>query len=387
MKKVMTVILSAAKNLLATLLLIIAAASCVHEFPDDQTPADFILNLKFNIDIGVNVEMNMGADINADTDAEIKSTTKVLTSETHDIRYIVKFYRFVNGEMLKEPSYEHTFTVDDIHTHSFTENLEIAEGHYRIYVWGDYVEQGGLEDNHYNTSGFPRIDLNIPEDGGYEGSSESRDAYVGYTDIDVIRYGKKEKPIEANVDIHRPLAKFVVLSNDLEEFITKITQQRIALQKEKANRGIITEEEAKEAITKAVDLDEFDVRFYFQGNENTMYNAPTTFDVFADKPVATAPGLNFSSKLQEVVNTQTGMREAQLGFDYIFVNGADTHTRIVIGVFNKEGEQVAMTPSIKVPLKRNQVTFVRGGFLMHNVEGGVAVNPGFEGPDFTYEIK
>ena len=81
------------------------------------------------------------------------------------------------------------------------------------------------------------------------------------------------------------------------------------------------------------------------------------------------------------------MKEAQLGFDYIFVNGSDTHTRVVVGVYDEEGEQVAMTSSMKIPLKRNHVTYVRDSFLMRNVEGGVEINSGFAGPDFNYEIK
>ncbi|MBQ7812209.1 MAG: hypothetical protein IJ394_06605 [Bacteroidales bacterium] len=375
-------LINLSRKFLAALILTVTAAACVHQFPDETTPADFVLKLKFNIEIGVNVNMNMNTEINTG----IGTGTKV-SSETHDIRYIVKFFRLVNGEMAAEPAYEHTFTIDDINIHTFEENLEIAEGHYRIYVWGDYVEQGSIDDHHYKTDGFPKIELMVSEDGGYEGSMESRDAYVGYTDIDVVRYGSTEKPVEAFVDIHRPLAKFVVISNDLEEFVTKITQERAAELRQQAVAGLITEEAAEEALTKAVDLDEFDVRFHFMGDESTMYNAPVTFDVFADRPIATVPGLNFSSKIRETANSETGQMEAQLGFDYIFVNGSDTHTRVVVGVYNKDGEQVAMTPSIKIPLKRNQVTYVRGGFLMHNVESGIAVNPGFDGPDYNYEIN
>lgn len=362
----MNAVLSIAKNLLAAVLLAFAATACVHEFPDEQTPAEFVLNMKMNIDIDVNMDMNVNADI--------KSGTRSLSSQTHDIRYMIRMFRFVNGEMSTEPAYEHIFTLDDITAHEFQEKLEVAEGHYRIYVWCDYVEQGSCDDNHYITGTFPRISLNLPEDGTYEGSSESRDAYVGWTDIDIVRYGSDIQPVEATIDIHRPLAKFVVISDDLEEFVTKIAQQRTAERKEFAD-------------TKTVDISEFDVRFWFQGDESTVYNAPVTFDVFTDKPSATAPGLNFTSKMTETLNDETGMREALLGFDYIFVNGSETHTRIMVGVFDKEGNQLARTPSMKIPLMRNQATYVRGSFLMQNVEGGVGVNPDFAGPDFNYEIK
>ena len=371
------------RNLLLGVILVLGAVSCVHEFPDETEPAEVVLKLEFNIDIDVNVEMNMNTEINTG----LNPSTKTLTSETHDIRYIVKFYRFMNGELVPKPVYEHTFTVDDINTHEFEENLEIAEGQYRIFVWGDYLEQGGMEDHHYVTSDFPRISLNLPESGTYAGSQESRDAYVGYTDIDVVRRGASQGPVEAEIDIHRPLAKFIVISDDLDEFVTKITQQRLALLREQAASGQISEEDAELAATKAVDLNEFEVKFFYQGDESTLYNAPVTFDAFSDKPVATRPGLNFTSDIVEIYNSGTGKKEAQLGFDYLFVNGSETHTRVVVGVYDKNGEQVAMTKSMKIPLKRNQATYVRGSFLMQNVEGGVSIDPGFDGPDYNYEIK
>lgn len=369
--------------LLAVLLL--SAVSCVHEFPDETTPADFLLKLRFNIEINVNTNVN--SDVHGGKAPDEVPDTRTLNSKTHDIRYIVKFYRLVNGDMATEPSYEHVFTVDDITVHELEESLEIDEGHYRLFVWADYVPQGSSEDDHYRTDGFPIIEMNIPQTGCYEGSLESRDAYVGYTDIDVVRYGKNMRPVEADIDIHRPLAKFVVISDDLDEFVTKITQQRNSELMQKASAGLLSTDEAELAATKAVDLDEFDVKFYFMGDESVVYNAPTTFDVYSDKPVATAPGLSFTSKLVQVANPETGMMEAQLGFDYIFVNGNDTHTRVVVGVFNKDGEQVSMTKSMKIPLKRNHVTYVRDGFLMQNIEGGAVVEPGFDGPDFNYEIK
>ena len=367
-------------------LLSMVASSCVHEFPDESTPAEIVLKLEFNIDIDVNVEMNMNTEINTGMTPDLKSGTKELNSETHDIRYLVKFFRIVNGEMIKAPVYEHTFTVDDINVHEFEENLEISEGQYRIFVWGDYVEQGGIDDYHYVTSDFPLISLNLPESGPYIGSLESRDAYVGHTDINVIRYGQTEQCVEADIDIQRPLAKFVILSSDLDEFVTKVTEMRLAALKEQASAGLLSEEEAQLAATKTVNLDEYDVRILYQGDENTMYNAPTAFDVFSDKPVATTPGLSFTSELKETINPDTGAKEALLGFDYIFMNGSESHTRVVVGVYDKDGEQVAMTPSIKIPLKRNQVTYVRGKFLMENTKGGVAIDPGFSGPDFNYVI-
>ena len=334
------------------LISMMAFLSCIHEFPDETTPANIALKLELNIDIDVNAVVNMN------------TSTKGLSSETHDIRYLVKFFRIVNGNMIKDPVYEHVITVDDINIHEFEVNMEILEGRYRIYVWGDYVEEGTEEDLHYITRDFPSISLNIPESASYKGSLESRDAYVGCTDIEVIRYGQEEQCIEANIEIQRPLAKFVILSSDLEEFVNKVME-----------------------ATKSMDLNEYSAKVFYQGDESTMYNAPTTFDVFGDKPVATSAGLNFTSRITEKTNPDTGAKEAQLGFDYIFVNGSETHTRVVIVVYDKEGIQVAMSPSIKIPLKRNHVTYVRGRFLMENIKGGVIIEAGFSGPDFNYVIQ
>ena len=59
---------------------------------------------------------------------------------------------------------------------------------------------------------------------------------------------------------------------------------------------------------------------------------------------------------------------------------------VAVGVYDKNGTQLAMTPSIAVPVKKNQETVVTGSFLIENISGGAVINPDFSG-DHNYEIK
>ena len=80
--------MSRAKYLFLSILLFVSAVSCVHEFPDEATPADFMLKVQFNI--GIEVNANVNADIHNSLNTNSMSGTRSLDSETHDIRYIVK---------------------------------------------------------------------------------------------------------------------------------------------------------------------------------------------------------------------------------------------------------------------------------------------------------
>ena len=71
--------------------------------------------------------------------------------------------------------------------------------------------------------------------------------------------------------------------------------------------------------------------------------------------------------------------EAQIGFDYVFVNDNQSAVTVQIGVYDGAGEQLSLTEPIEVPLKRSHHTILKGEFLMSDASGGVAINPDYEG--------
>jgi hypothetical protein len=52
---------------------------------------------------------------------------------------------------------------------------------------------------------------------------------------------------------------------------------------------------------------------------------------------------------------------------------------VQIGVYDGTGAQLSLTEPIEVPIKRNHHTIMKGMFLMSDAEGGVAINPDFNG--------
>ena len=84
--------------------------------------------------------------------------------------------------------------------------------------------------------------------------------------------------------------------------------------------------------------------------------------------------MRFHSKLERISDT-----EAEMGFDYILVNGTESSIIVAVGLFDKEGNQLSMTTDIEVPIVRSKLTTVRGSFLMQEAGGGVYVDSSYDG--------
>ena len=136
-------------------------------------------------------------------------------------------------------------------------------------------------------------------------------------------------------------------------------------------QNIATKSNQEAASDITVDLDDYRVVFFYVGF------MPNAYSLITDKPVDSATGVFFSSKL-----TQISQSDASMGFDYVFVNGQESVTTVVIGIFNRAGEQLGMTAPIDVPIKRGIHTIIEGKFLLEDNKGGVNINPDFDG-DFN----
>ena len=68
-----------------------------------------------------------------------------------------------------------------------------------------------------------------------------------------------------------------------------------------------------------------------------------------------------------------------MGFDFVMVNGTDASVMVTLGLLDAEGNPVSMSDEINVPLNRSVNTIVRGKFLIQEANGGVGIDPGFEG--------
>ena len=102
-----------------------------------------------------------------------------------------------------------------------------------------------------------------------------------------------------------------------------------------------------------------------------------------NKPSRTyEPGQTFDSKI-----TLLGGDEAELGFDYVFVNGTSSSVWIRLHAYDKDGTHITSIPNyVEVPITRSKLTTVRGAFLTASAGGGVGIDPDFDGEDYDYIV-
>lgn len=271
----------------------------------------------------------------------------------YNIRYSIRAFALDEmGNYSREATREFVFTRnlgEELDNRFF---LELPAGSYRLTAWTDYTVADTL-DTHYNTSGFHEIMLQ----GQHEGNNDMRDGFRGAEDI-LLETGVMELiPDTIVLDMQRPMGKFEFVCTDLQDFIDKEVREL------KQNSPTPEDIDASD-----IHLEDYRIVFYYAGF------MPNTFNALTDKAIDSSTGVQFTSSLSPFSET-----EASLGFDYVFVNSDESSVIVNLGVFNKEGKQLAMLTNVNVPLKRDQHTILRGKFLMANSDGGVSINPDFDG--------
>ena len=271
----------------------------------------------------------------------------------YNIRYSIRAFALDEmGNYSREATREFVFTRnlgEELDNRFF---LELPAGSYRLTAWTDYTVADTL-DTHYNTSGFHEITLQ----GQHEGNNDMRDGFRGAEDI-LLETGVMELiPDTIVLDMQRPMGKFEFVCTDLQDFIDKEVREL------KQNSPTPEDIDASD-----IHLEDYRIVFYYAGF------MPNTFNALTDKAIDSSTGVQFTSSLSPFSET-----EASLGFDYEFVNSDESSVIVNLGVFNKEGKQLAMLTNVNVPLKRDQHTILRGKFLMANSDGGVSINPDFDG--------
>lgn len=142
----------------------------------------------------------------------------------------------------------------------------------------------------------------------------------------------------------RPMARYRFISTDLARFMGAVENRR------------------------SDGLDRYIIRMVY-----TRY-MPCSYNMFTDRPADSWTGIDYISEIHPVSAT-----EAELAFDYVFVNGSQTAVTVGVEVYDSDGALLAGVPAFDVPLKRSMETVVRGEFLTTRASGSVGVDPGFDG--------
>lgn len=321
------------------------SACDVHEFPD--TPEPNIQKLRLQLEFHTDLPQHQIVPY-------AMSKTASSAAEAYDVRYTIHIYEVnADGNFSSDLYTSIVETKDDVQTLEHEISLELEPGIYRFMVWTDYVDAGSKAHKFYNTDDFKEITLYGDE---HHGNTNYRDAFRGVKDTEITNGVDVVK-----IEMERPLSRYNFVTTDLDKFITKVLSSRSQAE-ESAN-------------TKVVDLNDYRVLFHYTGF------MPSAFNIFSDKPVDAKTGVWYEGQIAQISET-----EAELGFDYVFVNGTESTVQVAVEIYESGGALVASSEPIDVPIVRSKCTTVRGEFLTSETSGGIGIDPDFEG-DFNYEVK
>lgn len=331
------------------LILSLPLSGCaVHQWPEpngenggEWPDTEFVLRLKFHPDMTV-WEHNY--------DLATQEVTPVGTDdpETYDntqaggfIRYLVRIYPQAasrSEQVLYQEEYEFTGTTGP-EGYDFETTLALPAGDYTLLAWAD-IRATEDETPAYDATDFGELTLTA-----HTTNSDWRDAFRGAKNITLLPAAGTRAPETLEVEMHRPLAKFEIVAEGLEEFLRQ--------------HGASAAED------------------YTVVMASTGYT-PFVYSIPGDLPVDSRYAEQFPTGIRPIDDGS-----ASLGFDYIFVKAEESSTRVRIGVFDAAGREIVLTEPIFVPLQRDRHTVIRGRFFdAHASGGGIGVDPDFAG-DFN----
>ena len=324
--------------------------SCdVHEWPDlpETVPCHIKLNYNTNF-----TKWN-----------HIYNNSQVIEEgfgETYDnqmqygqIRYIVRTYPITDNNVLSQNyTQEFTFVKDIAEGYDFETTLEVIPGDYNVMVWSDLVQTQSNE-HFYNATNFVEIKLQ----GTHYGNNNWRDSFRGAGEVSLKADILDDAPDSLSIQMQRPMGKYEFITTDLQEFMRKELE---FLTKEAATKG--------DQVPTRVNTENYKVVFLYAPYMQNTYN------MFADKPIDVSEGIYIESKLNIIDENN-----ASIGFDYVFTNPFLTYVAVQIGFYDDKDRQIALSNPINVPLNRDYHTILRGSFLMQQAQGGIVIDPSFNG--------
>ena len=253
----------------------------------------------------------------------------------------VKFY---NSGYLTNSVAGYDFTYDVSEGYDCEVEIALYEGSYEVVVWSQLLADADSAP-FYEASNMRGIGI---IDGNYMGNTDYRDGFRGRTCFEFSEENDPEGERVYEVEMRRPMGKVEFVTTDLSEFLDRETVRR-------------------NLTTRAI-IEDYDVVISYP------YYYPNGYNAVSDD-IASGSGYRFATRM-----TITGESEASMGFDYVFINDIpDGHVQAQVSVYDLSGEQVAASQTIMIPVRRDCHTRLRGAFLSMNANGGVGIDPGFDG--------
>lgn len=365
---------NALRAIFALVLTLALGSCCIHQEPKppvpEPEPSDtrpFRLDLRFSLDMPLLGEFVYEAG----SVAKSRSRGPEEAQLPHDARYTINAYRISRaGEVTRKPDATVVFTKPVTADLDTIVEICIPDGDYRLITFIDFVDAGSMADKYYDTSDFEEIILSDRKN--HSGSNPWRETFVGTAETSIVSTEAdgtvSRAPVnEARIELERPMAKYRFVSTDLKRFIEQSAARSRKNAAEADSKG--------DEPSRAPALEDYKVKMVYTGY------MPCSFNMFTNRPADSWTGVVYDSTIRAI-----NENEAEVAFDYVFVNGHDTGVSVAMEVYDTDNTLLARIPAFDVPLKRSMLTIVRGEFLTTKAGGAIGIVPDFDG-EFNIEIK
>lgn len=329
-----------ALRLASVLAVLTTLTSCVHEFPEctpRRTTKLTITHLTKWTELDFHHSTRSGADL---------------------VRYIINVYS--DSESLT-PAYTFTRFSTDMSLAPFDTEIDIPSGDWVIRVWSDYMVNGKT---FYDASDFSAVTYTQP----YTGDTDLRDAFEGKTIIKVGKSSSTDAVTDGKVELERPFARYVFVATDFNRFYEETL---LPVLKNDASQG---DKSSPVSASKNVLLREYRIKGIYP------LFMPSVYNILRTRPVDSQRGVVYDAIIEPLDNDN-----AKLALDYVFVNSKETTAQVQLQMTTPAGNTTVLCPTISVPLKRGQTTYVYGDFLTNSVGGGIDIDFDFSG-DINIEL-
>lgn len=329
------------------------ACNPVHQFPEDIGPVDkkvkiplkltyqpdfYIWNHDYDPKLGRIEEKNPEADIYPGYPGTTSKYSNIAPEGVLDVH--VKVYNSSGSQLIAEEYFTKNLKGD-----SYDQEIELlleADKSYNVAVWS-HLRENEDANAYYNPSNFNSVGL-VPSN--YNGNTDYRDGFSGTLKIDTSNMDETNPHV---IFMTRPMGKFELITVDLSEF----------LDRETTRRGLATRAKAEE--------------YHVQISFPMFY--PSSYSVIDDRLVDASSGVSFMTHMS--VNGET---EASLGFEYVLLNNiSDGAVQMKVDIYDPSYQHVAGSTTLTVPMRRDCHTILKGAFLSTESDGGVGIDPGFNG--------
>lgn len=322
-------------------------SSCVHEFPDTAESGSVRLTIVHDLSW-------------SELDYDYARSGDDSRREEWSVRYIIKAYKHGDTSI---PVHEFVRFSDDLDLDPFITGIELPPGDWDLYIWSDFIHG---KESYYEATEFSEITYTRP----YTGDTDRRDAFEGMAEkVTVEESYDASYRVDRTVTLHRPTARYVFIATDFRKFYNETLRPSLEPKSLQAPAwGSLPAPQRNELL-----------KGYSVTASYPLF-MPSVYDMFRQKVTASERGVTYGASITPIDDD-----EARIAFDYVFMNHHSTSAQVQLILHTPGGDNIIMTPTVSVPLKRGQTTYVRGKFLTTDIGGGIDIDFDFSG-DINIEI-